>query len=151
MSKKTNKNTDVNNQIVLKAEIELKPRFSEVDMMRVVWHGNYLDYMEEGREAFGAKYKMGYMDFKDQGFAIPLVHCSIDYKKSLKYGDRVRVETTYENSKAAKIIFSYKLFNTSDNSLVATGKSIQVFVDFDGNLELLIPEFYQKWKDTYLV
>ena len=31
----------------------LRVRFSEVDSMEVVWHGEYVRYMEDGREAFG--------------------------------------------------------------------------------------------------
>ena len=28
-------------------------RFSEVDAMQVVWHGEYIRYFEDGRESFG--------------------------------------------------------------------------------------------------
>ena len=30
-------------------------RFSEVDSMKIVWHGEYIRYFEDGREAFGLK------------------------------------------------------------------------------------------------
>ena len=28
-------------------------RFSEIDSMQIVWHGEYVRYFEDGREAFG--------------------------------------------------------------------------------------------------
>lgn len=31
----------------------LRVRFSEVDSMQIVWHGEYVRYFEDGREAFG--------------------------------------------------------------------------------------------------
>ena len=31
-------------------------RFSEVDSMSIVWHGSYVQYFEDAREAFGRKY-----------------------------------------------------------------------------------------------
>ena len=34
-------------------------RFSEVDSMGVVWHGNYAKYFEDAREEFGRKYDLG--------------------------------------------------------------------------------------------
>ena len=41
----------------------LRVRFSEVDSMRVVWHGEYVRYFEDGREAFGEQYPgLGYLD-----------------------------------------------------------------------------------------
>ena len=40
---------------------EVDVRFSEVDSLRVVWHGNYLLYFELGREAFGKQYDLEYL------------------------------------------------------------------------------------------
>ena len=38
---------------VLKASRMLEIRFSEVDSMKIVWHGSYAKYFEDAREAFG--------------------------------------------------------------------------------------------------
>ena len=34
----------------------LRVRFSEVDSMQIVWHGEYVRYFEDGREAFGREF-----------------------------------------------------------------------------------------------
>ena len=47
---------------MLTTEIEFDIRFSETDAMGVVWHGNYLKYFEDGREAFGKEFGMEYLD-----------------------------------------------------------------------------------------
>ena len=52
---------------------EILVRFSEVDSMRIVWHGNYLKYFEDGREAFGLKYNLGYLDVYKHNVMIPIV------------------------------------------------------------------------------
>ena len=36
-------------------KVQVRVRFSEVDAMGVVWHGNYLKYFEDGREKLGAQ------------------------------------------------------------------------------------------------
>ena len=36
-------------------------RFSEIDSMQIVWHGEYVRYFEDGREAFGKQYGLDYM------------------------------------------------------------------------------------------
>ena len=36
---------------MLKNTIEHAIKFSEVDSLRVVWHGHYVRYFEDGREA----------------------------------------------------------------------------------------------------
>ena len=46
--------TEKNNILSVTKPFEI--RFSEVDSMGVVWHGHYVKYFEDAREAFGAKY-----------------------------------------------------------------------------------------------
>lgn len=40
--------------------IRVRVRFSEIDPIKMVWHGNYVKYMEDAREAFGRRYGLGY-------------------------------------------------------------------------------------------
>ena len=47
---------------------EIPVRFSEVDSLQIVWHGHYIEYMEEAREAFGKKYGLSYLDWKANGW-----------------------------------------------------------------------------------
>ena len=130
--------------------VEVNIRFSETDPMGIVWHGNYLKYLEDGREAFGAKYGIGYMDIYKQGFAAPLVEIDIKYKKSLRYGESIIIETTYVRDEAAKIIFAYRVVNAKDkNEVIATANSIQVFLELNGDLVLTNPQFYKDWRKKH--
>jgi acyl-CoA thioester hydrolase len=133
----------------LTSVIEFPVRFSEVDSMQIVWHGHYVKYMEEGREDFGRKYGINYMTIKANGYMAPMVKLTCEYKKTLSYDDRVIVETRYTDSDAAKIVYSFKLFRASDNELVATGESVQVFLDFNRDLVLTIPPFFEAWKKKW--
>ena len=42
---------------------EFEVRFSEVDIMGVVWHGAYPLYLEDAREAWGHHYGLCYDDY----------------------------------------------------------------------------------------
>jgi acyl-CoA thioester hydrolase len=130
----------------MEARKKIEVRFSEVDSMGIVWHGSYAKYFEDAREEFGKKYGLGYLSIFDEGFYAPLVSLDFSYKKPLVYGDSANVEITYENTDAAKICFSYKIFSTKDNSLIATGSSVQVFLDKAYVLVWSNPEFYLNWK-----
>ena len=131
---------------VLKKRVESKVRFSEVDSMRVVWHGNYSKFIEDGREAFGEEFGLGYYDVYNQGLMTPIVKLDIDYKRITKYGEVLIIETEFVECDAAKIIFNYTLYRKSDMQIVVEAKSIQVFTDIDGNLQLTNPEFFTNWK-----
>ena len=130
----------------LTASKEFEVRFSEVDSMKIVWHGSYALYFEDAREAFGEKYGLKYMFIFDNGYYAPLVDLQFHYKKPLLYGHKARIDITYTSTPAAKIIFDYEIFDMEDNSLIATGNSIQVFLDKDFKLMLTNPPFYEEWK-----
>ena len=129
---------------------EILVRFNEADPLGIVWHGHYIRYFEDGREAFGVKYGIRYLDFYKKGFVVPIVSIQCDYKRSLKYGDKLIVETNFIPCEAAKIKFSYKLFNADTDELVATGSSVQVFLDKTSSvLQLINPPFFEEWKKKY--
>lgn len=130
---------------------ELRVRFSEVDSMQIVWHGEYVKYFEDGRESFGEEFSgIGYMDIYKSGYTAPIVELNLGYKRSLRCGDRAIVETRYIATEAAKICFDYTIRHQKSGEVIATGSSIQVFLDGDGNLMLTTPEFYLQWKQRWI-
>ena len=118
-------------------------------MMQVVWHGAYALYFEDAREAFGAKYGLSYMGYVDHGYFAPIVEQTIHYKKPIRYGMKPRIDIIYRPTEAAKIVFDYEIYDTEDESLIATGHSVQVFMDMKYNLVWENPEFYLEWKRKY--
>lgn len=138
------------NKLSLRTEILV--RFNEADPLGIVWHGHYIRYFEDGREAFGNQYGIGYLDFYKKGYIIPVVHVECSFKKSLRYGDTVIIETLYSPCDAAKLLFSYRLYNKKNHQLVATGSSVQVFLDSaSSTLQLTNPPFFELWKSKHLL
>lgn len=123
-------------------------RFNEADSLGIVWHGHFVQYFEDGREAFGEKYGLRYLDIFAEGYTVPVVNIQCDYKRPLRYGDRVNVATTYVDDMAAKMKFEYTLTNAATGEVVAKGSSVQVFLDKEtATLQLTIPAFFRKWKE----
>jgi len=133
----------------LTASKEIEVRFSEVDSMNIVWHGSYALYFEDAREEFGKKYGLGYLDIFGNGYYAPLVDLQFSYKKPLVYGRKAKINITFRNTEAAKIIFDYEIYDTEDNSLIATGCSVQVFLDKQYQLVWTNPPFYEAWKQKH--
>ncbi|QEM08384.1 acyl-CoA thioesterase [Mucilaginibacter rubeus] len=116
-------------------------------MLGVVWHGNYVRYFEDGREAFGKQYGLGYMDVYNAGYVVPIVNVNCDYKRFLRYEDKVIIETTYTPTESAKINFTYRLLNAQTGELIVKGSTTQVFVRRDNfELQLTNPDFFLDWK-----
>lgn len=124
-------------------------RFSEVDSMNVVWHGSYPLYFEDAREAFGKEYDLEYMGFFKHGYFAPLVELTFHYKKPIRYEMRPRIDIIYRPTEAAKIVFDYEIHDPKDDTILATGHSVQVFMDTDYNLVWDNPPFYLEWKKRW--
>jgi len=140
MSKMGEKVTD------LICEKELNIRFSDTDAMGIVWHGNYIKYMEDGREAWGLEHGLGYMDIYKNKLFTPIVETHLSHKRTLKFGDTAIVKTRYIDSPAAKLIYEYEIYRKSDGALVLKGRTVQVYTDYQENLILNIPECVREWK-----
>ena len=121
----------------LTATKEFEVRFSEVDSMNIVWHGSYPLYFEDAREEFGRKYGLGYMTIFGNGYFAPLVELSFKYKRPLVYESRP--------------VFDYEIYDRNDGGIIATGRSVQVFMDKDYQLVWENPEFYRQWKEKWEV
>jgi acyl-CoA thioester hydrolase len=120
-------------------------KFNEADPLGIVWHGNYISYFEEGREAFGRKHGMSYLEIHKNNFTTPIVNVVSDYKRPLKYGDVYTIKTNLLNNSTAKIIHCYEIYN-QEGDLVCEGQTTQAFVNLQGKLSLYPPDFYEEWK-----
>ena len=132
--------------VILCAEKEIEIRFSEVDMMGVVWHGSYVTYLEDAREAFGARFGLSYNRYIVENIFAPIVELNFHYRKPLRYGMKPVVRITYRPTDAAKIIFDYEIVNPADGEVFLKATSVQVFMDRDYNLLWEAPAFYLDWK-----
>lgn len=124
---------------------EIRVRFNETDPLGIVWHGCYITYFEDGREAFGRKHGISYLDVHQHNYTTPIVQSSCEHKLPLRYGDVARIETTIVDTPAAKMIFRYKIFDPNNN-LACTGETVQVFLNQESELLLTNPAFYEAWK-----
>lgn len=125
---------------------QISVRFNEVDSLGIVWHGHYIAYFEEAREAFGKQFGITYLDMKLQGYAVPIVKTATEHLLPLVYGDVISIQTTFKDNRAAKMIFSYIIKNAK-GKIVCKGETTQVFTSMDnGNLVLSTPEFFKTWK-----
>jgi acyl-CoA thioester hydrolase len=133
----------------LAASTQVRVRFQEVDSLRVVWHGHYLTYFEDGRNAFGRRYGLGYRDILAAGYIAPLVHLEIDYFQAARYDQLLEVETRMHDDPGARIHLTYTISDATTGTTLATGRSVQVFTDPEGELILTQPRFHAEFRSRW--
>lgn len=128
--------------------IKKKISFYEVDAIHMLWHGNYVKYLEDGREAFGEEFGLSYMSIFNNGYFAPIVDLHLKYKKTASMGDVLLVETTYVPTKSAKLMFDYTITRESDGATILKASSTQLFVTKDGHFEVTVPNFLREWREA---
>lgn len=136
---------------MLSIEKSFEIRFSEVDMMKVVWHGAYPLYLEDAREAFGQRYGLAYQKYIEENVFAPIVEMKLNYKRPLTFGMKPLIKITYRPTDSAKIIFDYEIRDSLTGDICLTAHTIQVFMDENYNLLWYSPKFYEEWKQIMLI
>jgi acyl-CoA thioester hydrolase len=112
----------------LSIEIELVPAFYDLDPMDIVWHGNYVKYLEVARSALLAKFNYDYPAMRASGFAWPIVDLRLKYIRPALYGKPmlVRAEITeWEH----RLRIDYLIRDASTKANMTKAHSIQVAID----------------------
>ncbi|MDR2041989.1 MAG: acyl-CoA thioesterase [Tannerella sp.] len=131
----------------LRETIRIRVRFSEVDALRMVWHGCYMQYLEDAREAFGRKYGLTYLHIYDSGYVAPIADLRVQYRQPATIDDVLLVEITCPPTPGAKLVFDYRITKEQDASLVLTATTIQLFMTREGVFEPSSPDFFDAWKE----
>ena len=117
---------------ILTVAHEIDVQFYDVDAMRVVWHGNYVKYIEDARCQLLRTFDYDYNDMEDSGYVWPIVDMRLKYVKSAEFGNRIRVEATLVEYET-RLKISYRIFNTEDNKVLTKAYTVQVAVDLKNN------------------
>lgn len=71
---------------------ELEIPFFDVDPMNIVWHGNYVKYLETARCAFLSSIGYGYTEMARQGYGWPIVKIDLKYIRPARFGQKIRID-----------------------------------------------------------
>lgn len=124
----------------LEVSSPVRVRFQEVDSLRIVWHGHYLTYCEEGRLGLGGALGLGYDDLARAGLAVPLIHAEVDFHAPARFGDALSVRTRLYPVPGAQLQMRYRI--TRGEALLATAFTVQAFTNLAGELQVARPQTY---------
>ncbi|WP_294901462.1 acyl-CoA thioesterase [Tatumella sp. UBA2305] len=118
----------MNNGLHFTARVTLSVPFHDIDMMGVVWHGNYFRYFEIAREKLLNKFNYGYRQMKESGYLWPVVDSRVKYRDVLVFEQRFIVEASIEEYQN-RLKINYKIFDENSEKLLTTAYTIQVAVE----------------------
>ena len=103
-------------------------QFFDLDPMNVVWHGNYVKYLEQARCEMLAKIGYTYNDMKADGVAYPIAKINLKYIKPAQFMQKLKVVTTLVELEPSLNI-KYEIFDANSGEKIFVAKSMQICVD----------------------
>ncbi len=105
-------------------------RYAETDMMGVVYHGNFLPWLEVGRTTLLKEMGLPYRQLEADGYRLPVLEVAVKYHRPALYDDTVTIVTTLREKPLLRIRLEYEVKRGAE--LLATGHTAHAFVDREG-------------------
>jgi acyl-CoA thioester hydrolase len=132
------------------ASIEIQVSYADTDMMGVIYHANYIKWLELGRTQLIKDAGFDYLEMERAGYYAPIYNLEITYKKSLKLGDKVFVKTWVDKNQGLKTVYGFEVVNGKDE-VCAEGTTTHIVVrkeDFKPiQFKKAFPEWFQKYEE----
>src|SRR4030042_4191136 len=108
--------------------VTLKVPYYDVDLMQIVWHGNYLKYFEVARQALFREYGVDLQRYmEDTRYVFPIVRSTIKHIWPLRFDDEF-ICTAVVKEARVKIVLDFEIKLISNGKVCAKGWSEQVAV-----------------------
>jgi acyl-CoA thioester hydrolase len=111
--------------------------------MGIVYHANYLIWMEIGRVEYCRAAGIVYRDMeRDDGVLLTVVEANCRYVSPAFYDQEVTIRTWVAEAHARMLRFSYEMMETETGRRLATGETKHVFCDRERK-PMKLPEKYR--------
>lgn len=123
---------------------EIQVRYAETDMMGIVYHANYLPWLEIGRTDLLRNKGLPYKEIEERGIFLPVLEVNVKYRRPAKYDDRIAIHTRISEKPYLKIHIDYEL--KRGDELIATARTVHAFMSKSGQ-PIKIPAFFKDAMD----
>jgi len=111
-------------------ETRFRVRYAETDQMGVVYHANYLVWMEIGRVELVRSLGISYKELEErEGLCLAVVEASCRYRAPARYDQEIAVETRIASSSPRRIEFAYRIRSIEAGKLLAEGSTRHMWLN----------------------
>ena len=128
---------------MIKDEMQIRPRYGEVDLMGYEYHANYVSYCHQARSELLRKLGVHDSILEDNNVMLPVISFEIKYKKPARYDELLTIKTAVKEIPEVRFNFEFEIWNEKGD-LISTAKSTVVFVHKDSRYPIVAPAFFEK-------
>lgn len=111
-----------------RAQVEVQVQFFDVDPMHIVWHGNYVKYLEMARCALFDSIGYNYRQMQASGYAWPIIDLRLRYVGPAAFGQRLLVHA-YLVEWESRLRIDYVIEDAASGQRLTRASTTQVAVD----------------------
>lgn len=130
------------------AKTEIEVRYAETDQMGVVYHANYLVWLELGRTQIVKDLGFNYGDMEKDGIVSPVMEVQIAYKRPFTYGQKAIVHTWIEEYNGIRTVYGYEIYNEK-GELAVSATTLHACVKKENFRPISLRKHYPDWHEAY--
>ncbi len=131
------------------SEKQIEIRYAETDQMGVVYHANYLIWLEIGRTQLIKDLGFEYAKLEADGYLSPVIDVSIQYKAALRYGQVATVRTWIEAHSRLRTTYGYEVLH-EDGTVAATATTVHTLVRKENFRPVSLSKVDPAWDAAYI-
>jgi acyl-CoA thioester hydrolase len=107
--------------------------------MGVVYHANYLVWLEVARTDLIRNHGITYAEMERQGFALAVAEATIRYRAPARYDEEIVVTATLRDVRSRSLRIDYEVTRVHDHALLATAYTALVSIDTETERPVALP------------
>jgi acyl-CoA thioester hydrolase len=119
--------------------IEHRVNYSETDQMGLVYHANYVIWLDVARTEHLRGTGVTYKEMEAQGVYLAVTDLQVRYRRAARYDDLVRVRCWVREVASRRVTFGYAVERAGTDELLATAQTSLMALD-RGHSPTRIPE-----------
>ncbi len=131
------------------SEKEIEIRYAETDQMGVVYHANYVIWMEVGRTQLIRDLGFSVTKLEAEGYVSPVMNVNVSYKASLRYGEKAIIRTWIKSQDRLRTVYAYEILHT-DGTIAATATSEHIIVKKENFRPVALDRVDKEWYNKYM-
>ncbi|HNS99123.1 MAG TPA: YbgC/FadM family acyl-CoA thioesterase [Polyangiaceae bacterium] len=118
----------------MEQQLDVKVYYEDTDCMGVVYHANYLRFLERARTELLNSLGPSIREWTDRGVIFPIYSVQITFKAPARLGDTLRVYTRAKKTSPFRVTFDQRIERPEDGKLLIEAKVEAVCTDLQGRL-----------------
>lgn len=111
-------------------QLPVRVYYEDTDFSGIVYHANYLRYLERGRSDFFRLAGISHTELAQQDTAFAIIRMELDFKRSARIDDALLVRTTYDRVEGARLFVTQRI--TRGEDVVLEAKGVAVCISLSG-------------------